>query len=146
MNIQLRKVKVQKSKVEEGRVGFARSKWPLVAATGLMLVVAILVAIRYLPFPTLNSELSTPNSLPLPDKPSIIILPFTNLSGDPNQEYFSEGLTDGIITELSWIPELFVIARQSAFAYKGKQMRVQEIGREVGVRYVLEGSVQQIEG
>jgi TolB-like protein len=84
--------------------------------------------------------------LPLPDKPSIVVIPFTNLSGDPGQEYFSDGLTDGIITELSRIPQLFVIARQSAFTYKGKQMRVQEIGREVGVQYVLEGSVQQVTG
>jgi adenylate cyclase len=109
-----------------------------------------IVATRFLFLPTPNLQSPTPKAapavLPLPDKPPIIVLPFTNLSGDPSQEYFSDGITDGLITELSRIPQLFVIARQSAFTYKGKQAKVQDIGREMGVRYVLEGSVQRIEG
>lgn len=133
------------------RVGIAHRKRVTIVATGLVLVIATLVVVRYLPFSTDPRSLTpdpqtAPQALPLPDKPSIIVLPFTNLSGDPGQEYFSDGLTDGIITELSRIPQLFVIARQSAFTYKGKQMRVQEIGREMGVRYVLEGSVQKVTG
>ena len=80
---------------------------------------------------------------PLPDKPSIAVLPFVNISGDPEQEYFSDGLTDEIITTLSKIPQLFVIARNSTFTYKGKPTKIQHVGRELGVRYVLEGSVKR---
>jgi len=79
----------------------------------------------------------------LPDKPSIAVLPFDNLSGDPKQEYFSDGLTEEIISALSGIPKLFVIARNSTFAYKGKAVRIQQVSEELGVRYVLEGSVRQ---
>jgi TolB-like protein/Flp pilus assembly protein TadD len=81
--------------------------------------------------------------LPLPDKPSIAVLPFENMSDDPKQEYFSDGLTEEIITALSKIQRLFVIARNSTFTYKGKPVKVQEVGRELGVRYVLEGSVRK---
>jgi adenylate cyclase len=81
--------------------------------------------------------------LPLPDKPSIAVLPFVNMSGDPEQEYFSDGITESIITGLSKTPRLFVIARNSTFTYKGKPTNVQKVGRELGVRYVLEGSVQK---
>jgi adenylate cyclase len=81
--------------------------------------------------------------LPLPDKPSIAVLPFVNMSGDPEQEYFSDGITEEIITALSKTPQLFVIARNSTFTYKGKPVKVQQVGRELGVRYVLEGSVRK---
>ncbi len=81
--------------------------------------------------------------LPLPDKPSIAVLAFDNLSGDPVQEYFSDGISENIITALSKVGELFVIARNSSFTYKGKPVKVQQVGRELGVRYVLEGSVQK---
>jgi adenylate cyclase len=81
--------------------------------------------------------------LPLPDKPSIAVLAFDNLSGDPEQEYFSDGISENIITVLSKVAELFVIARNSSFTYKGKPVKVQQIGSELGVRYVLEGSVQR---
>jgi len=84
-------------------------------------------------------------SLPLPDKPSIAVLPFTNLSGDPEQDYFADGIVEDIITGLSRIKWIFVIARNSSFAYKGKAMDVKEVGRELGVRYVLEGSVRRSE-
>jgi len=82
-------------------------------------------------------------ALPFPDKPSIAVLPFDNLSGDPEQEYFSDGLTEEIITALSKIRQLFVIARNSTFAYKGKPVKVQKVSRELGVRYILEGSVRK---
>jgi adenylate cyclase len=80
---------------------------------------------------------------PLPEKPSIAVLPFENLSGDPEQEFFSDGLTEEIITALSKIPGLFVIARNSTFTYKGKPVKVQRVAEELGVQYVLEGSVRK---
>jgi TolB-like protein/Flp pilus assembly protein TadD len=79
----------------------------------------------------------------LPDKPSIVVLPFQNLSGDPGQEYFSDGLTEVLTGNLSQISSLFVIARNSALTYKGKAAKVQDVSKEMGVRYVLEGSVQK---
>src|SRR5207248_6649401 len=81
--------------------------------------------------------------LPLPDKPSIAVLPFQNMSGDPEQEYFADGMVEEIITALSRIRWLFVIARNSSFAYKGHGVDVKQVGRELGVRYVLEGSVRK---
>ena len=83
--------------------------------------------------------------LPLPDKPSIAVLPFVNMSADPEQEYFSDGISEEIITALSKTPKLFVIARNSTFTYKGKPVKVQQVGRELGVKYVLEGSVRKSE-
>jgi len=82
-------------------------------------------------------------AFPLPDKPSIAVLPFTNMSGSPEQEYFCDGITDQIITSLSIIPRLFVISRNSTFVYKGKAIKVNKVAEEMGVRYVLEGSVQR---
>jgi adenylate cyclase len=82
-------------------------------------------------------------AFPLPDKPSIAVLPFVNMSGNPEQEYFCDGITDQIITSLSMIPRLFVIARNSTFVYKGKAVKVQKVAEDLGVRYVLEGSVQR---
>ena len=79
----------------------------------------------------------------VPQKPSIAVLPFTNMSGDPEQEYFSDGMTEDLITDLSKISALFVIARNSSFAYKDKAVKVQEIGRDLGVRFVLEGSIRK---
>jgi len=81
-------------------------------------------------------------AFPLPDKPSIAVLPFVNMSRDPEQEFFSDGMTEEIITALSKSPYLFVIARQSTFAYKGKPAKVKQVSEELGVRYVLEGSVR----
>jgi TolB-like protein/class 3 adenylate cyclase len=84
-----------------------------------------------------------PAALPLPDKPSIAVLPFQNMSGDPEQEYFADGMVEEIITALSRIRWLFVIARNSSFSYKGESPDVKQVGRELGVRYVLEGSVRK---
>lgn len=86
-----------------------------------------------------------PAALPLPDKPSIAVLPFDNMSGDPQQEYFADGITEDIITGLSRFHTLFVIARNSTFVYKGRGVRVPDVGRELGVRYVVEGSVRKSE-
>jgi adenylate cyclase len=81
--------------------------------------------------------------LPLPDKPSLAVLPFQNMSGDPEQEYFADGIVEDITTAISRLPWLFVIARNSSFTYKGKAVDVKQVGRELGVRYVLEGSVRK---
>jgi adenylate cyclase len=82
-------------------------------------------------------------ALPLPDKPSLAVLPFQNMSGDPDQEYFADGMVEEIITALSRVRSFFVIARNSSFTYKGKSVDVKQVGRELGVRYVLEGSVRK---
>lgn len=90
-----------------------------------------------------SSSPSPQTALPFPDKPSLVVLPFTNMSGDSEQEYFNDGMTDTLITDLSQLSGLFVIDRNSAFTYKGKAVTVQEVSKELGVRYVLEGSVQK---
>ena len=90
--------------------------------------------------------LGTQPALPLPDKPSIAVLAFQNMSGDPEQEYFADGMVEDIITALSRIRWLFVIARNSSFTYKGQAIDVKQVGRELGVRYVLEGSVRKAGG
>jgi TolB-like protein/DNA-binding winged helix-turn-helix (wHTH) protein/Tfp pilus assembly protein PilF len=130
----------------------ARRAWSVrtLVFMGLVLLVAVSLTVQYLSRPSLSTQssvLSTaaPQALPLPDKPSIIVLPLVNLSGDPEQDYFSDGLTEVLTGDLSRISSLFVIARNSAFTYKGKAVKVQDVGREMGVRYVLEGSVQKAE-
>jgi adenylate cyclase len=92
-----------------------------------------------------TAEQSKPQAAPLllPDKPSIAVLAFDNLSGEPEQDYFADGIVEEIITALSRIKWLFVIARNSSFAYKGRMIDVKQVGRELGVRYVLEGSVRK---
>jgi adenylate cyclase len=92
---------------------------------------------------SLGKTASRKTPLPLPDKPSIAVLPFANMSGDPEQEYFADGMVEEIITALSRIRWLFVIARNSSFTYKGRAVDVKQVGRELGVRYVLEGSVRK---
>jgi adenylate cyclase len=101
------------------------------------------VAGRGYRFVTPVTRASAEATLPLPDKPSIAVLPFANLSGDPKQEYFADGMVEEIITTLSRIRWLFVIARNSSFTYKGQAVDVKRVGRELGVRYVLEGSVRK---
>ncbi|MGI9475332.1 MAG: adenylate/guanylate cyclase domain-containing protein [Hyphomicrobiaceae bacterium] len=105
------------------------------------------VQIYIWPPDTTASKVTAPNPLPsLPDKPSVAVLPFDNMSGDPEQEYFADGVVEGLTAALSRIRSFFVIARNSAFAYKGTPKNVGEIGRELGVAYLLEGSVQRAPG
>jgi len=92
---------------------------------------------------SINPPVETIQGLPLPDKPSVAVLPFQNMSGDPEQEYFADGMVEDIITALSRFKALFVIARNSSFTYKGRAVDVKQVGRELGVRYVLEGSVRK---
>jgi len=121
----------------------------VVAMVGLFLSAGALGVLWYLFLPTLslqNAALVTQTEpmLPLPDKPSIVVLPFVNMSNDPAQEYFSDGLTEDLTTDLSKLSGVFVIARNSAFTYKGKAVKVQEVSQELGVHYVLEGSVRKV--
>jgi adenylate cyclase len=141
-----------KSKAEDQksrRVGIAHRSWIVATVAGLTLIVGAIVIVRHFTRPSLSIQDSTlrteaaPTALPLPDKPSIVVLPFVNMSEDPKQDYFSDGLTEVLTGDLSRISSLFVIARNSAFTYKGKAVKVQDVGREMGVRYVLEGSVQK---
>ena len=90
-----------------------------------------------------GAEQGESRALPLPDRPSIAVLPFDNMSGDPDQEYFADGITEDLITGLARIRWLFVIARNSTFVYKGRAVDVRQVARELGVRYVLEGSVRR---
>jgi adenylate cyclase len=114
---------------------------------GLAIVIGTVVLVQHLSFKPQTTHASIPPqeklALPLPSIPSIAVLPFTNLSADPQQDYFSDGISDQLINNLSRLPGLFVIARNSSFAYKGRATKEQEIGKELGVKYVLEGSVHK---
>ena len=121
-------------------------KVTLTLAVALLQVGGGLVVKKYIdrpPSPPVATASIQKVPLPLPDKPSIAVLPFENMTGDPKQEYFADGFTEQIITSLSKIPALFVISRNSTFTYKGKPVKVQQVSEELGVRYVLEGSVQK---
>jgi TolB-like protein len=113
------------------------------AVAVLLLAAAVGIWQFYMRRPSVEPASVDGMALPLPDKPSIAVLPFDNLSGDSEQEYFSDGITNDIITDLSRFSELFVVARNSTFTYKNKPTKVQEVSRELGVRYVLEGGIQK---
>jgi adenylate cyclase len=124
-------------------------KWLLAALSAFALIILVVGGLTlwyYYLRPTIEIGSIERMGSPLPDIPSIAVLPFNNLSGDPEQEYFSDGITEDIITDLSKISGLFVIARNSVFIYKGKAVKIAEVGRELGVRYVLEGSVRRANG
>jgi TolB-like protein/class 3 adenylate cyclase/Tfp pilus assembly protein PilF len=132
--------RVVKAKVSLGK------KWRKIAISAAAVVV-VAIALGFWLFYT-HRPYVEPASIekmayPLPEKPSIAVLPFANMSEDPNQEYFSDGITEQIITTLSKVPYMFVIARTSTFAYKDKPVKVQQVSQDLGVRYVLEGSVQR---
>jgi adenylate cyclase len=123
-----------------------RKKWPAMAVAAVAILIGIIVWQFYYEktFPIEAASVEDMN-FPLPDKPSIAVLAFDNMSGDPEQEYFSDGITEDIITALSKTPKMFVIARNSTFTYKGKPVKVKQVAEELGVRYVLEGSVRKAE-
>jgi adenylate cyclase len=131
------------------RVGIARRSSMTFAVAGLLLIGGI-ATILYFALPSFRNPQSTTRNqgeetspLPLPDKPSIVVLPFANMSEDPGQEYFSDGLTEDLTSALSRLSSLFVISRNSASTYKGKPVKAQEVSSELGVQYVLEGSGAQ---
>ena len=116
--------------------------------SSIVVTAIVLTLIGYKLFQKMTAPEFKPASIekmafPLPEKPSIAVLPFVNMSGDPEQEYFSDGFTEHIITSLSKVPYIFVIARNSTFAYKGKAAKINQVAEELGVRYVLEGSIQR---
>jgi adenylate cyclase len=118
--------------------------WKAIAGVAVIVLVAIgMVWNFYWRAPGIDRAEAKKMAFPLPEQPSIAVLPFVNMSGDPRQEFFSEGISEDIITALSKIPRLFVIARNSSFIYKGKPIKVHQVSEELGVRYVLEGSVQK---
>jgi adenylate cyclase len=120
----------------------SRNKWQVVTAAAIALLAAIVLIYLFVPWETetaLVDEIATPQA----DKPSIAILPFDNMSNDPNQDYFSDGISEDIITDLSQLRNLAVIARNSSFTYRGKSAMAQDIGKDLGVKYLLEGSVRK---
>jgi adenylate cyclase len=121
-------------------------QWAAIVAGVFILILAVAAGVTwniYFRLPDVERLAEEERELKLPEGPSIAVLPFVNMSGDPDQEYFSDGLTENIITGLSAVPQLFVIARNSTFFYKGKAVKVQEVAKELGVQYVVEGSVQK---
>jgi adenylate cyclase len=120
-----------------------RWRWAAIAVAVLLVLGGLAIWNFYLRPPPIEPASVERMAFPLPDKPSIAVLPFVNVSEDPKQEYFSDGLTEEIITALSKVPKLFIIARNSTFSYKGKSVKVNQVAEELGVRYVLEGSVRK---
>ena len=119
-------------------------RWPLAAAGLVALVIVAGLALWQRPWEPREEPASVEAmAFPLPDRPSIAVLPFINMSDDPNQDYFADGMTEDLITDLSKLSGLFVIARNSSFSYKGQQVKVRQVAEELGVRYVLEGSVRR---
>ena len=144
----IRAYKVLMAPEDAGKIiGEAKpNKWRWVLAAAAMLaavVVAFFISNIYFGPPPIESASVDKMAYPLPDKPSIVVLPFDNLSGDPKEDYFSDGITEQIITTLSRYPRLFVIARQSAFRYKDKPANIQKVAEDLGVQYVLKGGVQK---
>jgi len=116
----------------------------IIASTVALLVLLTLVSVLLEPWVSKVEPASIDRmAFPLPDKPSIAVLPFTNMSADPEQEYFVDGITEDLITDLSKLDGLFVVARNSVFTYKGRAVKIRQVAEELGVRYVLEGSVRR---
>jgi TolB-like protein/Flp pilus assembly protein TadD len=132
-------------RVVKAKKAVGRTWRKVVVAVGAIFVVGAAVAVWHFYFRTPPIEPASVEKMafPLPDKPSIAVLPFNNLSGDAEQEYFADGMTDDLITDLSKVGDLFVIARNSMFTYKGKPVMVKQVAEELGVQYVLEGSVRR---
>ena len=142
------KVNGQKAPVERQKERRGSIAKRVGGVAGVALIVGGIGTVLYLSRPPLSPRDSAPitqeaQALPLPDKPSIVVLPFVNMSEDPKQDYFSDGITEDLTTALSQIASLFVIAHNSAFTYKGKAVKIQDVGKELGVQYVLEGSVRK---
>jgi adenylate cyclase len=149
-----RPVRVYRAQIESGEPSHTKGKVQnksrkyLIIAASVVIIIAIATLWQFVWRPSHHAaEKADPKKMafPLPDKPSIAVLPFANMSEDPKQEYFSDGLTEEIITGLSKTPRIFVIARNSTFTYKGKTVKVKQVAEDLGVRYVLEGSVRKSE-
>ena len=119
--------------------------WATIVVAAVVITAIVFLVYQNLSKPDFEPAKVEKMAYPLPDKPSIAVLPFDNMSGDKDQEYFSDGITEDIITTLSKIDQLFVIARNSTFVYKGKPAKIKQVAEDLGVRYVLEGSVRKSE-
>ena len=130
--------------IGEERPTHSRWRWAAIGGLALLIIVAGALTVWdfYFRYPSVKPALEEKMAFPLPDKPSIAVLPFVNMSGDPGQDYIADGISENIINALSYIQEMFVIARNSTFTYKGKPVKIQQVSEELGVRYVLEGSIQ----
>jgi adenylate cyclase len=126
--------------IGEKKLKPGQRKWTIVAVTAMLILLAAAFSIWNYYFRPPAKENA---ALDLPEKPFIAVLPFDNLSGDPDQDYLADGITENIITALSKIPAVFVIARNSVFTYKGKPIKVQKVADDLGIRYILEGSIQK---
>ncbi len=129
---------------KEKKPAVKRWQWAALATMVVLILGAVVVWNFYFRLPSVEPASVEKMAFPLPDKPSIAVLPFVNMSDDPKQEYFADGMTDDLITDLSKISGLFVIARNSTFQYKGKAVDVKKVSRDLGIRYVLEGSVRKV--
>jgi adenylate cyclase len=139
------RVTVAGTKGKDSSVPLWRRKGVLAGEVAvLVLIVGLVIWNFYWRAPKTEPVSKEKMAFPLPDKPSIAVLPFTNMSGSPEQEYFSDGMTEDLITDLSKISGIFVIARNSTFNYKGKPVKIRQVAEELGVRYVLEGSVRRV--
>ena len=132
-------------KISAEKLSPLRHRPVLLGGTAAMLLIAVAVGIWqfYVRLPSVEPASMERMAYPLPEKPSIAVLPFNNLSGDPSKEYLGDCITENIITALSKIPEMFVISRTSTDTYKGRSVKTQQVSEELGVRYVLEGSIQK---
>jgi TolB-like protein/class 3 adenylate cyclase/predicted Zn-dependent protease len=149
-------VRVYRVRLDDGRPGTpkrAGRSWTRrrIATASAASLIVLAAAGLWLSWPESTGLVQDPAGLgdapvhpPLPDEPSVVVLPFDNMSGDPEQEYFADGITEDLTTDLSRYPRLFVIARNTAFTYKGSPVRIEEVGRELGVRYAVEGSVRKV--
>ncbi len=141
------RVLMEPEAASELTAGTKRGSWrrrTAAAAAAAVLVIAVIGTMVWQPWaPRVEPASVAAMALPLPDKPSIAVLPFDNMSADPEQAYFADGMTDDLITGLSKLSGLFVISRNSTFTYKGKPVKVRQVAEELGVRYVLEGSVRR---
>jgi TolB-like protein len=131
----------EQAKGAERKPWSARLRWPALAL--IIAAVAAFTLWRYAWYAPQEKIAPKEMVFPLPDKPSVAVLPFTNMSGDPEQDYICDGITEEIITALSKVEKLFVIARHSSFTYKGKAVKVQQVAQDLGVQYILEGSVRR---
>jgi adenylate cyclase len=124
-----------------------RRRFGYIALVSVLIIAAGAAGVWRFAFHSVEPEVEKASrqqmAFPLPDKPSIAVIPFQNLSGEPNQDFFCDGLSESLIAALSKVPQLFVIAQESAFKYKGKSVKVKQVSEELGVQYVLEGSVQR---
>lgn len=128
---------------KEKKLAVKRWQWAVLATVVVLIVGAVAVWNFYFRIPSIEPASVEKMAYSLPDKPSIAVLPFDNLSGAPDQDYLADGITENIIMALSNNPDMFVISRNSAFTYKGKAVKVQQVSEDLGVRYVLEGSIQK---